>query len=198
MSQTRITLAAIAGTALLAGCGGSTPSPAAHAAAGTVAASTAPAVTATGAATTPARARAHAARHTARAKAGATTTTTTPPAATARPVAAVHPRSKPKSPVACMTAAGLAHVGPSAQTGTWQGSDARSHRLIFVDGPYRSPGAAKQSVGTLIGVNQAAAGGVWEVSASLRGGTGPAVRRVAACLAGHLAKRAKSSGGYGF
>jgi hypothetical protein len=81
-----------------------------------------------------------------------------------------------------MVREGLQNVGPALQVGTWRGTDRASGRHIYVDGPYNSPAAAKQAVGTLVGVNQAAAGGVWEVSASLIGGTGPAVRRVAECL----------------
>jgi hypothetical protein len=83
-----------------------------------------------------------------------------------------------------MVRAGLLDVGPAVESGTWQGTDPASHRPIYVDGPYKSPGAARQAVSTLDFVSHAAPGGVWEVSASLRGGTGPAVHRVAACLRG--------------
>ncbi|MGA2929217.1 MAG: hypothetical protein ABSG43_25160 [Solirubrobacteraceae bacterium] len=83
-----------------------------------------------------------------------------------------------------MVRAGLQRVGPTVQVGTWQGTDPASHRPIYVGGPYKSAAAARQAASLLVGVVQAAAGGVWEVSASLRGGTGPAVRRVAACLGG--------------
>ncbi len=82
-----------------------------------------------------------------------------------------------------MVQAGLLHVGAATQVGTWQGTDPASNRPIYVDGPYKSAAAAGQSASTLVDVSQVAAGGVWEVSASLRGGTGPAVRRVAVCLA---------------
>ena len=112
---------------------------------------------------------------TSRASAG-TSTATREPAAT--------PKPKPKSPTPCMVRAGLLHVGPAPQTGTWQGTDPANHLPIYVDGPYKSTAAAKQAVSTLAGVNQAAPGGVGEVSAALRGGTGPAVRRVAGCLNG--------------
>jgi hypothetical protein len=113
-------------------------------------------------------------------------TSSTTPAATTRAAT-----RKPQSPVACMVKVGLQHVGPAAQAGTWQGTDPASRKPIYVDGPYKSAAAARQAVSTLAGVTQAAPGGVWEVSASLRGGTGPAVRRVAACLDG-------SNKGYSF
>ena len=71
---------------------------------------------------------------------------------------------------------------PAVQQGVWQGMDPVSHRLIYVDGPYVSVAAAKTAAATLVGVSQVQAANLWEVSASLRGGTGPAVARVAKCL----------------
>ena len=160
----------------LAGCGGSSK-PATKTAADPFTTSQS-----TTTSTTPAAAaRKKPAKHKATGSAGTSTrsTASTTPAATT-PVAT----PKPKSPVACMVRAGLKHVGRALQVGTWQGADPTSHRQIYVDGPYKSAAAVRQAVGTLAGVNHAAAGGLWEVSASLRGGTGPAVRRVAACLSG--------------
>jgi hypothetical protein len=167
-------LAAALVVLVLAGCGGS-GKPATSTAAGVVTTSQSTAPTPTSATTgakNPAKRKATAPPGTTTRSATSTTPTVTTRAAT----------PKPKSPVACMVRAGLLHVGRAVQTGTWQGTDPVSHRPIYVDGPYPSPAAAKQSATTLIGVSQEAAGGVWEVSASLRGGTGPAVRRVAACL----------------
>jgi hypothetical protein len=195
----RLLLAAPVGVLLLAGCGGSKP--ATNAASNPVTASQATAPSASASSTptttsTPTTGAKQPAKHKATTSAGATThstatvgATTHSTASTTRSASAATKTTtaaaaKPKSPVACMVRVGLQHVGPAFQAGTWQGTDDVSHRPIFVDGPYKSAAAAKQSVDTLLSVNQAAAGGVWEVSASLRGGTGPAVRRVAACLGG--------------
>jgi hypothetical protein len=89
---------------------------------------------------------------------------------------------KQKSPVPCLVQAGLLRPGRGAEFGTWQGTDPASHRPIYVDGPYKSVADANTSAGTLQGVEQVQGGGLWVVSASLRGGTGPAVQRVAKCL----------------
>lgn len=119
----------------------------------------------------------------------ATSPTTTP--TTARRTLANH--AKPKSPVPCLVEAGLKHAGASSQAGTWQGSDPASHRSIYVSGPYKSVADANSSASTLEGVNQVQRGGLWVVSASLRGGTGPAVKRVAQCLDGqHSSARSYS------
>lgn len=204
MRRRRLLLAAAVGVLVLAGCGGSgkratsTTSDAVTTRAATTSPSTtstptskstasSPSTTSTRTTTsTPAAGAKQPAKRKATASVGATThsTPSTTPAATTRTATA-----KPQSPVACMVRAGLQHVGPAAQTGTWQGTDPASHRPIYVDGPYKSAAAARESVSTLVGVNQAAAGGVWEVAAALRAPTGPAVHRVAACLGGGFGKK---------
>jgi hypothetical protein len=108
-----------------------------------------------------------------------TSTSTSTPAASAKTRAA---KPKQKSPVPCLVRAGLLHAGRAAQFGTWQGTDPVSHKPIYVDGPYKSVAAAKASASTLTGVEQVQRADLWVVSASLRGGTGPAVKRVATCL----------------
>jgi hypothetical protein len=67
--------------------------------------------------------------------------------------------------------------------------DPASHRPIYVDGPYKSVADANKSASTLDGVEQVHSGGLWVVSAALRGGTGPAVQRVAQCLNAQAAGR---------
>jgi hypothetical protein len=70
--------------------------------------------------------------------------------------------------------------------------------MILVDGPYRSAAAAKASAASLAGVEFAASGGVWEVTAALRGRRGYLVTEVANCLAGHGAVAPKTGKKYKF
>jgi hypothetical protein len=209
MRPRRFLLGAVLGALVLAGCGGagkhasSTTSDAAVTQAAATSPSTAstttststtststaststattPSTTSTRTATsTPAATPKQRAKHPAAVAVRATTHST--PSTTAPATTRTSP-PKPQSPVACMVRAGLKHVGPAVQTGTWQGTDPASHHPIYVDGPYKSAAAARASVSTLLGINQAAAGGVWEVAADLRAPTGPAVHRIAACLGG--------------
>lgn len=70
--------------------------------------------------------------------------------------------------------------------------------MILVDGPYKSVAAAAASANSLQGVEFAASGGVWEVTASLRGRRGYIVTEVATCLAGHGAVAPKTGKKYKF
>jgi hypothetical protein len=60
--------------------------------------------------------------------------------------------------------------------------------MVFVDGPYRTRAAADESVSSLTGVELAARGGRYVVSASLVSQFGAIVKTVAACLSALAAR----------
>ena len=178
----------------LAGCGSSSKSSSRVASAGGAPPSTtAPGnTTTTGATTTAATTTGASATTPTTTSSSATTPTTT--TGTQTTTTAATTQKPTATPLACMAKAGLQHSMPADISAEWLGTDPVSHHAIFVNGPYPSVSDASQSASTLTDVNHVARGGVWVVSASLRGGTGPAVDRVAACLGG-----AKASGkGFSF
>ena len=102
------------------------------------------------------------------------------------------PKAPPGSPTpkACLLAADLGRVRKGTEQGVTIGNVPGTglkdvNGMIFVDGPYRSAAQAHQSAESLQGVEFAASGGVWEVTAALRGHRGYVVVEVANCLAGH-------------
>ena len=65
--------------------------------------------------------------------------------------------------------------------------DVNAH--VYVDGPYPTRAAAAKAAQGLIGVEYAASGGLYEVSATLRSHARSAVAAIAACLAGRPARK---------
>ncbi len=83
--------------------------------------------------------------------------------------------------MACLHRDGLAHVSAQTALGEWRGQ--RGPWQVIIDGPYKSAAAAQSSVAGLQGIEIAAAGGIYEVTAALRSNLTRDVTRVAACMA---------------
>lgn len=86
------------------------------------------------------------------------------------------------NPVPCLQASQLVDAGLS-RPNEWQARFPITHAVIYVDGPYRTVAMARASAASLNGVEFAAAGGLFEVSAVLSSHLGASVNAVAACLA---------------
>jgi hypothetical protein len=70
------------------------------------------------------------------------------------------------------------------QSGVWSGEDPLTHAVMFVDGPYKNARSADTSVSSLVGIDSAARGGLYVVSAGIAKHLGDAVKSVAACVGG--------------
>jgi hypothetical protein len=92
-------------------------------------------------------------------------------------------------PKHCLTSSGLVSFHFS-KTGVWSADDRASGQTVFVDGPYKTAAAADKAVSTLVGIEIAQRGGLYEVTALLRSHLQAPVAKVAQCLAG--AKSSKS------
>jgi hypothetical protein len=108
------------------------------------------------------------------------------PAATPKPVVVSKKpaaKSKPgnEAPLACLAQAGLYKPAKSGD-GLWSAVERKSGKPVFIDGPYKAAGEAKSSAASLAGVQDAAKGGLYVVSAAVRSHAGPVVRIVAKCL----------------
>lgn len=124
------------------------------------------------------------------APATSTTTRVSTPAGknpTAVDPANTHPTIAGPQPKACLASAGLLGARTGREPGVWEGnwgttSTKDLNAIVFVDGPYKNKQAASQAAQQLLGTEYAAAGGRWEVSASLPSHLSPQVKKVAACL----------------
>jgi hypothetical protein len=102
----------------------------------------------------------------------------------------VHPIPKPKSsgkvvgptPIVCLKGAGLLKVGTNG-TNKWIGYDDATEKPIFVDGPFTNVKAAKEDVSSLKGIELAARGGLYVISAYETSHLTGDIKHVAACLA---------------
>jgi hypothetical protein len=193
MTRLRITLAVLfIGAAGVSGCGGSKPTDRSAPAAPPVAPSTqaaAPVAPTIQAARTTQAARPHAraqraAKPRARTTPAATPATPTTKTATPGPVAkkpAAKRKPSKRAPLACLAQAKLRKPAKSGD-GLWRAQEPKSGKPVFVDGPYQTAGEAKSSAASLVGVQDAAKGGLYVVSAALTSKAGPVVRNVAKCL----------------
>jgi hypothetical protein len=111
---------------------------------------------------------------------------------TPKPAVAPHPTSAGPKPLDCLTRVGLLAAREGNQSGVWEanwgtGLATNPHTTIWVDGPYKSKSAAATAVATLQGVEIAARGGLYEITAQLTSGLGAKVKAVARCLNGSTA-----------
>lgn len=100
--------------------------------------------------------------------------------------------SSTPAPVTCLSRGGLNRIHIT-QGGFWEGIEGINpsgdpNAMVFVDGPYRTRAAADESVSSLTGVELAARGGRYVVSASLVSQFGAIVKTVAACLSALAAR----------
>lgn len=109
----------------------------------------------------------------------APTKTATPAPAAKKPAAKANPSKE--APLACLRQANLYKPAKSGD-GLWSAVERKSGKPVFVDGPYKSAAEAKTSAASLVGVQDAAKGGLYVVSAAVRSHAGPVVRIVAKCL----------------
>lgn len=91
--------------------------------------------------------------------------------------------------MACLKAVGLNRARPGKASGIWEANAGNTsltdlNAIVFVDGPYKTKQGASASAQSLNGVEYAASGGRWEVSASLPSHLSAQVTKVAKCLAG--------------
>jgi hypothetical protein len=90
-------------------------------------------------------------------------------------------------PKRCLNSSGLVDFHFS-KTGVWSANDRASGQTVFVDGPYKNAAAAAQAVSTLVGVEIAKRGGLYEVTATIRSHLEAPVAKVAQCLSGAKSK----------
>jgi hypothetical protein len=185
--MTRRTGAALAvlvlGAVTIAGCGGQNEAdlgPPVTQPAGTSAQTSAPTTQSAKPRPRVARAGKPHARTASSAKSGTTTTKTASSVQPARKPAA-KPKPSKEAPIACLAQAGLYKPAKSGD-GLWSAVERKSGKPVFVDGPYKSAAEAKTSAASLVGVQDAAKGGLYVVSAAVRSNAGPVVRMVAKCL----------------
>jgi hypothetical protein len=98
------------------------------------------------------------------------------------------PRGEP-SPIKCLEAAGLNRARAAVEPQVWEAntglsSKKDSNAMVFVSGPYKNVGVAKQYAQSLLVVELAASGGRWVASASIPSHLNTAVQKAAACMAG--------------
>jgi hypothetical protein len=85
--------------------------------------------------------------------------------------------------LACLHGTGLVQ-GKLDRSGVWSAMDPTTRKSVFVDGPYQTTAAADASVKTLKGLDSAARGGLFVVSAAIATHLGDAVTATASCLNG--------------
>ena len=81
----------------------------------------------------------------------------------------------------CMTHAALVHVHQGS-SGVWDGSVRSTTWTVFAEGPYKTSASAAASARSLAGIEDAASGGRWVVSAAIRAHVQATVHKVARCL----------------
>lgn len=181
MTPRMLALLLAAAALMLAACGGSSKRPATTTSAQVTSTAAPPAVTTTTTSTTHKR--------TATVKQPKPRKLTAQPAAPSPALTATTPNAGiPRSahvsgptPIICLKAAGLITVH-ATQESTWEGLVPGTKVAVYVDGPYKTKAQAKASAKSLAGVEEEAAGGLYDVTAYLSAHVKYKVSEVTQCL----------------
>lgn len=127
----------------------------------------------------------------------ATATVTAAPTASATPAATATPapassgstpattkpkkKAKPSLPMICLKAAGLSNPIKRGVT-LWSAKAPSGSQRVTIDGPYKTVSEAKDSVETLLAIEDAQVGGRYVVAAPLRAQAAATVQVLADCL----------------
>ena len=99
----------------------------------------------------------------------------------ASPASVHHSKPSGRQVITCLSKSGLIHAWMRG-TGLWSGDVRGTTWSIYVNGPYPNNARANASVRSLAGIEDAARGGHWVVSAPIRGHLIGKVRKVSSCL----------------